>query len=76
VDEISVSRRKSFLLIAPACLRLFFLWESKLVDWKFSPWRDYAQKASVQLFRISDSFSFLSIRIPQSAIRNFGERPR
>jgi hypothetical protein len=37
-------------------LRLFFLWEIKLVDRESRLWRDYAQEASAQLFRIADSW--------------------
>jgi len=64
----------------PSLLRLSFLWESKLVARESRLWRDYAQKASAQLFRIADCgfpIFLVSFFNPHSAFYNpqFGGGP-
>jgi hypothetical protein len=64
---------QSIIGLPPSLLRFSFLRKSKLVARKQER---CAEKASAQLFRISDFFGFsFSIRIPQSAIRNLEAGP-
>ena len=67
--------QKGFGACPPSLLKLFSLRESNLVDRESRQRRDYAQKASARLFRISDFLVFFFN--PHSAIYNpqFGGGP-